>query len=258
MCLLVFAFKMHADYPLIFAGNRDEFHGRPANAADLWDNHPELLAGRDLQAGGAWLGVTRTGRFATVTNFREPDVRGPGERSRGEIVVEYLTGSQSPPEFLAALEPDAQQYGGFNLLLGSADAFHYFSNRNGPSTSLRPDVYGLSNGWLDTPWPKVQRARRLFRDVVERGAFSPEDLLDVLADLHVPVDEDLPSTGIDLEWERVISSIFISGPEYGTRASTVVLMHRSGEIIFVERSFGPNGVETDTRRFRFQNEISCV
>jgi uncharacterized protein with NRDE domain len=256
MCLLVFAFRSHPEYPLIFAGNRDEFHGRPTRGADIWDDHPELLAGKDLQAGGTWLGVTKAGRFATVTNFREPDIRGSRERSRGEIVVDYLTSPVSPPEFLTNLEADAQQYSGFNLLLGSADTFHYLSNRNGPNTALSPDIYGLSNGMLDTPWPKVQRAKRLFEEVVERSAFTPEDLLDVLADRHLPVDEELPSTGFGLEWERVLSSIFISGPEYGTRASTVVLMHRSGEIVFVERSFAPGGGETDTRRFRFQTETS--
>lgn len=252
MCLLVFAFHRHRDYPLIFAGNRDEFHGRPAKAAHFWDEKRDLLAGRDLQAGGTWLGVTRSGRFATVTNFREPDMRRSGMRSRGELVVEYLSSSVSPPEFLESLSAKSDSYEGFNFLLGDRDVFYYFSNRNSAWQELRPGIYGLSNGRLDTPWPKVRRSRHLFKEIIERDVFAEGDLLDLLGDRYQPDDAELPETGVGEDLERLLSAIFISGDAYGTRASTVLTIHRSGEIAFAERSFGPNGLEIGTRDFRFQ------
>ena len=251
MCLLVFAFRAHPEYPLIFAGNRDEFHGRPTAPAGFWNDHSDLLAGKDLQAGGTWLGITTGGRFATVTNFREPDTRPEGMRSRGELVVNHLTRPESPVQFLDDLRPHAMHFSGFNLILGHRDGFYYFSNRNGEPRTLKPGIYGLSNGLLDTPWPKVRRAKELFEEVLRRRDVEPDDLLGVLHDDVRPHDALLPHTGVGAEWERVLSSIFISGALYGTRASTVVTIHESGEIRFVERSFGPEGMEIGTRHFNF-------
>ncbi len=269
MCLLVFSLRTHADYPFIFAGNRDEFHGRPAQPASFWSDFPDLLAGRDLKAGGTWLGVSRDGRFATVTNYREPGERRPDARSRGALVVDFLTGSRSAATYLSDLQDDAHEYNGFNLILGTAEELYYFSNRGveeGASRSesevgspgriheLEAGVYGLSNEQLDTPWPKVRRAKSLFHKAVGEHGPHPEALLDVLADRKRAADGRLPSTGLAMTWERALSSIFIPGKEYGTRASTVVLLHRDGRLRFVERSFGPEGSVLGTEAYEFRVE----
>lgn len=281
MCLLVFSLRRHAEIPLIFAGNRDEFRGRPAKPAHFWPEHPDLLAGRDLEAGGTWLGVTRGGRFATVTNYREPGERRPDARSRGDLVVDFLTGSDPAESYLTKLQDRADDYNGFNLILGTPDELYYFSNRGarenggvadpdrsgetakrvsgGESTvgspgrihELEPGVYGLSNEQLDTPWPKVRRAKSLFHKAIGEYGAAPEPLLEMLADRERAQDGELPSTGLTQEWERALSSIFISGKEYGTRASTVVLWHRDGGVTFVERSFGPEGTVLATERYQF-------
>lgn len=290
MCLLVFSLRRHADFPLVFAGNRDEFRGRPAESAHFWRKQPDLLAGRDLEAGGTWLGVTRGGRFATVTNYREPGERRPDARSRGDLVVDFLTGSDAPESYLTELQDRADDYNGFNLILGTPDDLYYFSNRGarehgsnggtwengvvvdadrsggtaehvsgGESTvgspgrihKLEAGVYGLSNEQLDTPWPKVRRAKSLFHKVIGEHGPTPEPLLEMLADRERAQDGELPSTGLTQEWERALSSIFISGKEYGTRASTVVLWHRDGGVTFVERSFGPEGRVLGTERYHF-------
>lgn len=264
MCLLVFSLRKHARYPFIFAGNRDEFYGRPASPADFWEEHPDLLAGRDELAGGTWLGVTRGGRFATVTNYREPNERRLDARSRGELVTEYLTGTKDAADYLTSLQNRADQYNGFNLILGTPDELYYFSNRTaredeaekgdlgtpGRIHELEAGVYGLSNEQLDTPWPKVRRAKALFHKIIAESGPKPAPLLDVLADRRQAIDGELPSTGLSLEWEQALSSIFITGAEYGTRASTVVLIRDDGEITFVERSFGPGGTAIGTKSYR--------
>ncbi len=255
MCLIVFSFLEHPDYPLIFAGNRDEFHGRPTAQAHFWEEHPNLLAGRDLSAGGTWLGVTRSGRFATVTNFREPGEHRLEARSRGELVTDFLTREIDERGYLADLQGRSEDYNGFNLILGAAHRLHYSSNRNGAPRTLDSGIYGLSNGWLDTPWPKVRRAKSLFGDVMREGRVAPEPLLDLLRDDWHPPDDELPRTGLDLTVERKASSIFIADPTYGTRASTVVIMGRDGRVMFAERSFGPGGRRLGTETFQFTVDV---
>lgn len=258
MCLIVFSFRSHARYPLIFAGNRDESHGRPSAPAHFWDDHRSILAGRDRKAGGTWLGVSRAGRFATVTNFREPGEDHPEARSRGELVTNFLLDERPPDVFLDEIVESGAEYNGFNLIFGDARHLYYASNRRGSGKPLEPGLYGLSNGRLDTPWPKVRRAKELFREVTEPSAIDPEALLDVLADEWRPPDDALPRTGIGLHWERMVSSIFITGDEYGTRASTVVLVDRDGELTFVERSYGPGGAETGTEAFRLSLDVTAA
>lgn len=258
MCLIVFSFRSHDRYPLIFAGNRDEFHGRPTAPAHFWEDHPGILAGRDLKAGGTWLGVSRAGRFATVTNFREPDENRPDARSRGELVTNFLLDARSPDVFLDEIVTSGAEYNGFNLIFGDAGHLYYASNSRGSAKQLEPGLYGLSNGRLDTPWPKVRRAKELFREVTEREAVDSEALLDVLADEWRPPDDALPRTGIGVRWERMVSSIFIAGEEYGTRASTVVLIDSDGELTFVERSYGPGGAEAETEAFRLSLDVTAA
>ena len=255
MCLIVFSLLEHPEYPLIFAGNRDEFHGRPTAPAHFWDEYPDLLAGRDLKAGGTWLGVRRNGRFATVTNYREPGEHRPDAKSRGALVTNFLMAAGSANRFAQSLEETGDEYNGFNLIFGGPDALYYLSNRGEKPRRLGSGIYGLSNGSLDTPWPKVRRAKALFADATPAHKdVDPEALLGLLSDAWRPPDSELPSTGIGRRWEREVSSIFIAGDEYGTRASTVVLIAADGTATFVERSFAPGGTEMGTETFEFEVE----
>ena len=251
MCLIVFSFRSHPSYPLIFAGNRDEFHGRPAAPAAFWTDHPDILAGRDLKAGGTWLGIRRNGRFATVTNYREPGEHRPDARTRGELVTSFLLHSDDDGRFVERLVTSRENYNGFNLIFGTPESMYYVSNRHDSDVVLRPGLYGLSNGRLDTPWPKVRRAKELFRYATGSDRVDPAKLLNLLADEWRPPDDELPKTGIGLQWERMVSSIFIRGDEYGTRASTVVLVDKNGTATFVERSYAPGGVIAGTESFQF-------
>lgn len=254
MCLIVFAYDHHPEYQLIFAANRDEFYNRPTAAADFWEEHPEVLAGRDLKAGGTWMGVTRVGRWAAVTNFRAAGEQVEDAPSRGALVRSYLRGDQEPQEFMEEMAPKADRYNGFNLFTGDLQELWYLSNRNGTPETVTPGIHGISNHLLDTPWPKVERAKRLLEERLDAGDVTPESLLELLADRRSVPDEELPDTGVPIEWERTLSSVFITSPSYGTRSSTVLLISRSGEVTFVERSYEAEGKNPSSRRYDFEIE----
>lgn len=245
MCTLLFAWQVDPALPLIVAANRDEFYARPTAAATRWAREhtadgtaPEVAAGRDLEAGGTWLGVTREGRFAALTNVREPFVPTPrGARSRGELVAEFLRGGATPAAYLAGLRPDS--YAGFNLVVGDRESLWYLSNRSGPARALGPGVYGVSNAALDTPWPKVRRGREELARLVAVGEATPAALLALLADATPAPDAELPDTGVGVAMERVLSPLFIASPGYGTRSSTAVVVHQGGAVELCERSHGP-------------------
>lgn len=253
MCLLVLAWKLHPRYRLILAGNRDEFHDRPAAPLNWWQDDPRILAGRDLKANGTWLGVARSGRFGVVTNFR--DLHAPVENapSRGLLVPRFLTGATSPKEFLDDLRGAAPRYSGFNLLVGGSRALYYFANRQTRPRALPPGIYGLSNHALDTPWPKVTRTRARFEQLLRDPNVHAESLFSMLADREPAADDELPTTGLPLEWERTVSSPFILNERYGTRCSSVLLVERTGRTILQERRFDPTGVQTGTTRFEFRS-----
>ena len=237
MCLIVVGWQAHPDYPLIVAANRDEFYARPTAIADFWDDAPEVIAGRDLEAGGTWLGITRSGRFAAVTNVREPGAR-QGIQSRGKMTQAYLAGRQSAADYVARI--DMAQYSGFNLLIGDRDSLWYCSNRGAAPQELAPGIYGVSNHLLDSPWPKLISARRRMAQAL--GSVPDHaPLFEILADDEIVPDAELPATGVPLEWERLLSAIFVRSASYGTRASTVILQATDGAISFEERSFGPGG-----------------
>ncbi len=252
MCLVLFAYDPQSDLPLVVAANRDEFYARPALGAHFWDEPGGLLAGRDLSAGGTWLGISRSGRFATVTNFAE---EGPSDAplSRGHLPERFLAGGAGAHEF--AHELHAASYRGFNLLMWDGQALVYTSNR-GHSQDLAPGIYGLANAELGAAWPKVVRGRRGLAGVLEAGA-DPDALIDLLADRSVPPDSELPRRGRPLELERRVASCFIEGDEYGTRASTAVVFERSFGALrahFVEQSYGPGGAPGE--RTAFDLEVS--
>jgi uncharacterized protein with NRDE domain len=239
MCLIVFAWQVVPGMPLMAAANRDEFYDRPAAPAAWWNDHPDVYAGRDLQGGGTWLGVTRDGRFAALTNIRAPSEKRSGVPSRGALVADYLSGRASAQEYVAGLAGRAGDYNGFNLLVGDSEQLIWFSNgKNADARSgqpLAPGVYGLSNSQLDTPWPKVVRTKAQFASLLCQGA--PEDAyFEMLTDTACASDCRLPKTGVDLEMERLLSAVCIESPNYGTRASTVVQIHANRFAVLNERS----------------------
>jgi len=251
--LILLAVRAHPVYSLILAGNRDEYYDRPTSPASFWDDLPGLLAGRDLRAGGTWLGVTRQGKVAAITNYRNPSQIRDRAPSRGGLVSGFLSGTRSPSEYIAWLGPKAEEYSGFNLIVGEKDELLWYSNEGRGARVLSPGVYGLSNGLLDTSWPKVTRGKEALRKLLSQG---DEDLaghlFKILADGSIPKDEDLPDTGVGLEWERTLSPLFIQSPVYGTRASSLLFLDMDGRVTFMERSFNGGGPDRhDTVRYEF-------
>jgi uncharacterized protein with NRDE domain len=250
MCLVLIALSSHPDYPLIVAANRDEFYDRPTDPAGFWNDEPAILAGRDLKAGGTWLGIDRRGRFAAVTNYRQGRRERPAPRSRGHLVSDFLTASIGVREYIERAKADAELYNGFNLIAGDARELFYYSNREGRARALEPGVYGLSNHLLDTAWPKVTATKSAFGALLSRGADELIDgLFRLLSDRNQFADDQLPHTGVGPEWERLLSSAFIASSNYGTRCSTVVLVGQDGGIVFVERNFCPGGTPAEQGRF---------
>jgi uncharacterized protein with NRDE domain len=249
MCLAIVALDAHPRYPIVVAANRDEFHARATAAATWWDEG--WLAGRDLQAGGTWLGVTRRGRIAFLTNIRDPARHDPAAPSRGSLVTRVLADTAAPADALAGAIAEGSAHNGFNLLVVERGDAHWGSNRGTVPRALEPGVHGLSNALLDTAWPKVARTKEAVAQWCASAVEDPEALLAPLADRTIAPDEALPSTGVTLEWERLLSAPFIVSERYGTRSSTVVAIDREGHALFVERSFDASGATTGEVRESF-------
>ncbi len=248
MCLLVLAYRVQADCPLLLAANRDEFYDRPAASAQFWPEAPQLLAGRDLLAGGTWLGVNRDARFAAVTNYREARTVAPPPRSRGDLARDYLLGEASAADYVYALPRHAANYAGFNLLCGDRQSLWWYSNRGGPPQRLAPGLYGLSNDLLDTPWPKVLASKAALAGLSSDGAPATSALMDLLQDRRThPANAD-PGIGLDATLAQALSAIFIDTPRYGTRCSTVLRLGADNQAEFVERRHAPQRGES---HFRF-------
>lgn len=255
MCLILVAWRAHPRWPLVICANRDEFFARPAAPAGFWPDAPDVLAGRDLSAGGTWLGVTRQGRFAALTNYRNPaDIR-DGAPSRGALVADFLRGKDTPEVHLAGLAQGADRYNGFGLLAATRDQLGFLSNRGGPPELVSPGVHGLSNQLLDTPWPKVVEGRARLSRLLE-GDVDADTGLALLDDTTPAPDAALPDTGVGPERERWLSSLRIPsdplrGMSYGTRCSTFLRIDADGRGEFVERTFQPDGSVSGTVRFEF-------
>ncbi|MDX1618051.1 MAG: NRDE family protein [Balneolaceae bacterium] len=255
MCLIVFSYKQHSRYDLIFAANRDEFYKRPTRAAQFWEEHPDLLAGKDLKAGGTWMGINRAGEFAALTNYRDPSMVKPDAPSRGHLVRRFLVNDDAPESYLETVDQQADRYEGFNLLTGTLDELAYYSNKPKEIEKVQPGLHGLSNHLLDTPWPKVTRAKQQLSELMEQETLDKEALFDLLKEDTQAPESELPDTGIPKELERAISPIFIKTQQYGTRCSTLMLIDTRGKVTFVERRYKPGTTETtETNRYEFRIE----
>lgn len=251
MCLIIFAYRIHPEYPLILAANRDEFYERPAGPLSFWEEAPGVLAGRDLKKNGTWLGANLRGQIAAVTNYRDPSSRMEDAPSRGLLVSDFLKGPHSPKNYLDIITPRYNKYNGFNLILGNANRLFYCSNRGREMQAIEPGLYGLSNHLLNTPWPKVENGTAQLKRLLSAGKeIRPDDIFDFLSDRSFPPADLLPDTGVGQRWERVLSSIFIVSPVYGTRNSSIIFLNKTGKITFLERNFDASG-RGQTRTFRF-------
>jgi uncharacterized protein with NRDE domain len=256
MCLILLAHRVHPRFPLILAANRDEAYARPAARPAFWDDHPDIYGGRDLDRGGSWLAMTRSGKIAAVTNYRNALAPRDAPRSRGDLVREYLAGNGDAASYLKSVESRGDQYNGFILIAGDVEALHWLSNRGPGAARIPPGVHGLSNHLLNTPWPKIERSKRALESLLDADeATLTAGLFRILADRSVAADHELPDTGVGLQRERELSANFISGDRYGTRASTVILTADDGNVTFIERAFGPLGrpLGETAHRFRLEN-----
>lgn len=254
MCIVYLALNSHPDWPLFIAANRDEFHNRPSLFAAPWKKNPDVIAGIDLQAGGTWLGVTRQGRFGFLTNYREMGHTIIDAPSRGELVSDYLSGPASVADYAANLNQKANTYNGFNLVVGDLTAACYISNRTPlpGQRDLDSGRYVISNHLIDTPWPKATRLRQTFEQLdMDSLTHSLKSAFVALKDTTPADDNALPETGLSLERERLLSSPFIISPDYGTRCSTLILIHRSGRALVSETSYDLQGNEVQRHDWPF-------
>ena len=238
MCLILFAHESHPHYRLIIAANRDEYYLRPSLQASYWEDYANVLAGRDLEQNGTWLGITKTGRYAAVTNYRNPSLAREDVKSRGQLVSSYLCGKSRPKAYLSGVDEAEDEYNGYNILVGDAESLYYYSNIEREQKKISPGVYGLSNHLLNTPWPKVEKGKKaLAKYLQSRNVGVADSLFEILSDNGVAADDALPHTGVSIKLERMLSPIFIKGDTYGTRSSTVILADRKNHVQLIERSF---------------------
>ncbi len=239
VCLVLWAYDCHEKYKLVVAANRDEFYHRPTLPAYYWPENPSTLAGKDLKEGGTWMGITTCGRFATLTNYRDPSSVNPAAPSRGHLVQRYLEGDIHPESYLQSLLDEGGRYNGYNLLAGNRDEMFYFSNREKLVRRVEKGFHGLSNSLMNVPWPKVTRGIKGLADCLKETDVEAERLFELMADKERASDHELPSTGVSLELERILSPLFIESAEYdyGTRTTTLILMDRDDGVQFWERTF---------------------
>lgn len=253
MCLIFIAKNQHPELPFILAANRDEFYHRPALAAQPWDNYPHLIAGKDLSAGGSWLGITRQGTIAALTNIRQPNQTKTAAKSRGEIVKNYLV-SDAPQAVVEDIKQHKNDFAGFNLIYGNVfDTFSHISQAHDQTTVLDDGIHGLSNADLNAPWPKVAAGKQSIAKLCQQD-FHAEQWFQTLAN-PTTYPENLPNTGVSDTKEAALSAAFINLENYGTRASTLITVDRKGHIQFIERSFDEHGQAIKTLCYQWQANV---
>ncbi len=239
MCLITFAYKKHKNYKLIIVANRDEFYQRPTATATFWEDEPSILAGRDLRGNGTWMGFNKNGRFAALTNYRDGFNEQKNAPSRGHLVTSFLLSQNNSLEHLQQLTDSAALYNGYNLLTFDGEQLGYYSNQIKSPTILENGIYGLSNSTLDVGWPKVKKAVSGLESLLQQDDFSVEEAFKMMQNKATAADKDLPNTNIPMQWERLLSAMYIESPDYGTRCSTVFLLDYDGNYHFEERSYVP-------------------
>lgn len=250
MCLITLHFQNHSKYKLIVAANRDEFYQRPTADAHFWEDNPDILAGRDLTALGTWLGITKHGRFAALTNYRDPEQTTADKKSRGDIVRSYLAEKATPMEYLKDLQRQQHHFVGYNVIIGNPNELYYYSNIQNEIQKIHPGTHALSNEFLNTPWPKVSRTKAKLNEYVQKSDNLDHDkLFEIIADTEEAADHQLPGTGVSLALERKLSPPFIITPEYGTRSSAIVLIDHDDNVTFIERTY-------DKGKFKQENQFS--
>lgn len=250
MCLITFAYHAHPTYKFILAANRDEFYARPTSAAGWWHDHPAVLGGRDLRAKGTWMGINRNGRFAAVTNFRDIKNIKPDAKTRGDLPTDFLIGDSTPATYAAKIQAEGDQYNGFNMIVLDEE-MAYAGNYSEDSYELGFGIYGLSNALLDTPWPKVQRAKSKFEQLIQKE-FQLEDLIEMMGDEEKAADDLLPETGLDYRMEKALSSMCIRTPEYGTCCSTALTIDYDGKVEFFEKTYAVGSRKASFVCFSFE------
>jgi uncharacterized protein with NRDE domain len=251
MCLILLSINNHPTYKLIVAANRDEFYQRQTAPAGFWKDQPQILGGRDLEAHGTWMAMTKSGKISMVTNYRDPRNIDPKAPSRGQLVSDYLIGGKNPENYLKEVEQSDKRYNGFNLITGNADGLYYFSNYKLGVEKLQSGLHGLSNHLLDTPWPKVQRGKEKLKQILTQSTIEPTQLFQFLYDDHRAPDDQLPETGIGLDRERALSSMFIKTSGYGTRCSSVILINQQNQVEFAERVYNLETFQFTDRNYQF-------
>ncbi len=250
MCLIVLSYNNHSEYKLIFAANRDEFYERPSSPVHFWKNEP-VLAGKDLKESGTWCGITKNGRFAAITNYRNIKSIKKDAVSRGKIVSDFLTGTSSPELYSKGLADSANLYNGYSLIFGDQSDLYFFSNQNKKLLKIESGIHGLSNHLLDTPWFNVKRGTELLKQAIEKEDNLTERLFTLLSDKIISPDDELPDTGLDKDIEKKISSIFVETSDYGTRSSTIILIDQNNQVTFIEKSLSTNK-DWITNKFNFE------
>jgi uncharacterized protein with NRDE domain len=241
MCLINFAYQYHPKYKFILVGNRDEFYNRPTKQLHWWEEYPDILAGRDMKDGGTWMGMSRDGKIAALTNYRDLKNIKQNAPSRGIILKKYLSGEIPLEEFHIFLKTQGRFYNGFNLLYGTAEEFYYYANTEERWQMIHPGIYSISNAFLDTPWEKVKKSKRLFSDLIQPGYVSSENLIQMMHNTDIANDNTLPSTGVSPELEKKLSAMFIEMENYGSRLTTYISINNHGHVVYYEKSYVPAG-----------------
>jgi uncharacterized protein with NRDE domain len=251
MCLIFLSLHSHPTYKVIIAANRDEFYERKTAAAAYWHDHTAILGGRDLEANGTWMAMSKNGRIGMVTNYRDLKNVKQKTPSRGALVSDFLLSSATEEDYLQSIEPKAQEYNGFNLIVGNANELWYLSNYKKGIEKIENGIHGLSNALLNTGWPKVEEGKKEFKQLLQTDRIDAHDLFSMLYNEQRASDDRLPDTGVGLERERMLSPMFIKSPNYGTRCSTVLLIDKKDNVQFTERVYDLHTFEYTEKNFEF-------
>ncbi len=255
MCLLLIGIDAHPVYNLIIAANRDEFYNRPTLSAGFWIEAPLILAGKDLKEGGTWMGITKNGRFAALTNYRDIPAIKENAPSRGHLVSDFLMNDNSVNDYLDTVSAKGDVYNGYNLILGDFQQLYYYSNINMQVIKLETGIYGLSNHLIDTDWFKVRESKKAFNEILGKEVLNLNSFFSLLTDQRNADKNDLPDTGVGKEFEKILSPAFITSPVYGTRCSTLILVDREKHVTFIERTYKQSPVVFDEKEYEFKIDL---